>query len=95
MLQQIYDTCNLSTGFWWCYEILFINPPAVQKSQDFSINYVRLLQIYLMVFWDSILTALRVEDAEHFAGFPESADFKESEKLINYCSPSLVQIVLK
>lgn len=46
-----------------------------------------------MVFWDSILTALRVEDAKHFAGLiPESADFKESEKLINYCSSSLVQV---
>lgn len=72
----------------------FINPPAVQKSQDFSISYIRLLQIYLMVFWDSILATLRAGDTQRFAGLISgSANFKESEKLINYCYSSLVEVI--
>lgn len=49
-----------------------------------------------MVFWDSILTTHRVEDAYHFAGLiPGFADFKESEKLINCCYSYLVEVMLK
>lgn len=49
-----------------------------------------------MVFWDSILTTLRAEDAEHFAGLiPGFADFKESEKLINSCYSYLFEVILK
>lgn len=79
MFQQIL-ALNISICFWGCYEIFFINPPAIQKLQDFSINYIRLLQVYLMALWDSVPSALGVEDACGFAGLiPGSADFKEPE----------------
>lgn len=79
MLQQIMALVisQLASGGVMRY---FINPPAVQKLQDFSINYIRLLQVYLMALWDSVLAAVGVEDAWDFANLtPGSADFKEPE----------------